>query len=394
LKIPFTNSNGGEQSPASLVAALVLVALVPAVCVLWFMTVAMRNERFAVQERLTAVYLNHVAALQHQLTAHWKEREAALQLSGGDSPANTFAAIVRSNLADSVVVYDGGGNVLYPSLGNQESPPEGNGEWAPGRELEFQKKDYPAATKAYLRIAESAPDFHVKARALQSAAGCLLKAGDKVHALQHLAELSSDPSLRKAVTSQGTLIVPNAQLLILKSLASPEAGATDFSMLRQQTLDVLVKRLNDYTDVELASNQRQFLMGEAKVLAPNVAAFPTLAAEELATQYLEHSPTPPTESEIQRAPLAKTWRLANSDRTIVALFQEDRLRTEMTALIDSFALPGVRVTMLAPGESFTSTKPIVPQEASDLLPGWRLGLSFMGDDPLATAAARQTRFYL
>ena len=43
-------------------AALVLVALAPTVCVLWFMTVAMRNERLAVQERLTDVYLNHVAA--------------------------------------------------------------------------------------------------------------------------------------------------------------------------------------------------------------------------------------------------------------------------------------------------------------------------------------------
>ena len=42
LKIPFTKSNGGAQSPASLSVALVLVALVPAVCVLWFMTVAMR----------------------------------------------------------------------------------------------------------------------------------------------------------------------------------------------------------------------------------------------------------------------------------------------------------------------------------------------------------------
>ena len=39
----------------ALVAALVLVALVPAVGVLWFMTVAMRNERLAVQERLAGV---------------------------------------------------------------------------------------------------------------------------------------------------------------------------------------------------------------------------------------------------------------------------------------------------------------------------------------------------
>ena len=43
--------------------------------VLWFMTVAMRNERLAVQERLTDVYLNHLASLQRQVTAFWQSRQ-------------------------------------------------------------------------------------------------------------------------------------------------------------------------------------------------------------------------------------------------------------------------------------------------------------------------------
>lgn len=49
----FTKSNAGTERPAPLLAALVLVALVPTVGVWWFMTVAMRNERLAVQARLT-----------------------------------------------------------------------------------------------------------------------------------------------------------------------------------------------------------------------------------------------------------------------------------------------------------------------------------------------------
>jgi hypothetical protein len=47
LKHPFQRVFGHNGSPAPLFAALVLVALVPAVGVLWFMTVAMRNERLA-----------------------------------------------------------------------------------------------------------------------------------------------------------------------------------------------------------------------------------------------------------------------------------------------------------------------------------------------------------
>jgi len=78
-------------------------------------------------------------------------------LADRDSPADTFDAIVRSNLADSVVVHDGSGNVLYPRI--LESPPEEKGESAAARELEFQKKDYTAAAEAYFRIAKAALTF-------------------------------------------------------------------------------------------------------------------------------------------------------------------------------------------------------------------------------------------
>ena len=55
MKVPFTKTNGAAQHPAVLLAAQALVALVPAVCVLWFMTAAMRNERLAVHTRFTEV---------------------------------------------------------------------------------------------------------------------------------------------------------------------------------------------------------------------------------------------------------------------------------------------------------------------------------------------------
>ena len=78
----------------------------------------------------------------------------------------------------------------------------------------------------------------------------------------------------------------------------------------------------------------------------------------------------------------------------MALFREDRLKKELATLIDSQALPDVRVTVLPPGETFASSKPVAPQEAGEFLPGWRLGLSFKESDSFATMSARQTRFYL
>ncbi len=394
MKRPFKEFSAGNHSTATTLAALVLVALVPAVCVLWFMTLAMRNERLAVQDRLTDVYLTHAASLRGQLTAFWHGRQAALASVGKGSPAEWFAAVVRTNLADSVVVYDRSGKVAYPAPGSIETPTEEGGDRVLAQEAEFQKSDFSGAAEAYGRVAQGSRDLHSRARARQAQAGCLLKAGRRGEALARLAELAGDPSLRNAVSAQGALVVPNAQLLILKLATGAEAGRDDLSALRQQTLDDLVKRLNDYTDADLPSSQRRFLMGEVAALAPSAATFPTLAAEELAAEYLEQNPTPATQPKLQRAPMAKVWRLLAADHSLVALFREDRLKKELAALIDSLALPDVRVTVLPPGESFASVTPVAPQEAGEFLPGWRLGLSFKEGDSFAAMSARQTRFYL
>jgi len=54
----------------------------------------------------------------------------------------------------------------------------------------------------------------------------------------------------------------------------------------------------------------------------------------------------------------------------------------------------VSMTLLAPGESFAASRPVPLLEVGEFLPGWQLGLSFKGADPLAVASSRQARFYL
>jgi len=387
---PVERSIGGNRSLVSAFAALLLAALVPAACVLWFMTVAMRNERLAVEQRLTEVYLSHLTSLQRQLTTFWRNRQAALQSVSKSAPAETFATIVRSNLADSVVVYDRSGKLLYPSLAGPELfvRAEERDDWAAARELEFQKTNYLLAAEAYGRLAESSQEIHGKARAMQSQASCFLKAGRKDGALKRLTELANDPSLRHARSAPGVLIAPNAELLILKLEGDPA------SELRRRTQGDLTRWLNDYGDAELGSSQRRFLMEELKTLGVSGSVFPTLPAEVLALEYLERSPAFPTAPTLQRTPTPNLWQLPAADGTVVALFREDRLRSEMAAFINSLALPEVVVALLPPGGSLARQHPVPPQPAGELLPGWRLGLSFKGNDPFAAASQRQARLYL
>jgi signal transduction histidine kinase len=363
--------------------------------------------------------------LQQRVTALIRERQAALSAHAGGTPAETFAAIVRANLADAVIVTDGAGKVLYPSslaVADAGMRVEASPDWARARELEFQKNDLAGAAEIYGRIAESGREANARARAMQAQAACWLKAGETERALARLAELAGDASLRHAGSAQGALIGLDAQLLILKTLArwsrgAPAAGPEQNAARAprpQQVFADLVARLNDYAAAGLPANQRRFLMSEVQglasgrsLLAGDVASespasrllqnvtFPTLAAEHLAADYLDQNPAPPADAKLQRTPLAKVWRLPSADRTVVALWREERLRAELAKQLEALALPDVRVSVLAPGEAATTLKmPVPPQDAGEFLPGWRLALGFRDGDPLAVASARQARFYL
>jgi signal transduction histidine kinase len=135
-------------------------------------------------------------------------------------------------------------------------------------------------------------------------------------------------------------------------------------------------------------------MREVGTLAPDAPSFRTLSAEQLAAEYLEKTPLRPTDPKLQRLPLLKIWRMSTADGTVVALFREEHLQQALAAVVDATALPELRVRVLPPGEPFVSNTPLAAQEIGEFLPGWRLGLSFKGNDPFAALSVRQTRVYL
>ena len=94
---------------------LLVVVVVPTVCVLWFMTEAMRNQRLAVRQELTTLYRSQLVGLGQELRTFWERKQFALASMDPDTPAaELFAELVRSGVADSAIVYDPSGRVLYP----------------------------------------------------------------------------------------------------------------------------------------------------------------------------------------------------------------------------------------------------------------------------------------
>jgi len=87
----------GQDSDVWPVVLLLFAVLVPAVCLLWFMAAAMRNERLATQQKLAAVYRAQLSAAQARLQQHWKETAAELEKFVAITPASAaFAKCAQS----------------------------------------------------------------------------------------------------------------------------------------------------------------------------------------------------------------------------------------------------------------------------------------------------------
>ena len=96
MKSRLANMGATERGGRLVPVALTLAALAPVLCVLWFMSLALRNERLAVRERLTQVYNSHLEAAQRAVEVHWQARLDRLKAVHTGLPAERFAAVVAT----------------------------------------------------------------------------------------------------------------------------------------------------------------------------------------------------------------------------------------------------------------------------------------------------------
>ena len=375
------------------VLLLLLVAVVvPTVCVLWFMTEAMRSQRLAVRQELTTVYHNQLLALEQELQAFWEDKQAALASVDPDiRAAEVFARLVRAGVADSVIVYGDSGQLIYPPGTEPTTTAEAadSTAWLRARGLEFNDLEYPDAARVYGAIAKGTPDINLAARALQAQARCFNKAGRKEAAVRVLTETLAQARFRSTVDVQGRLIVPNAQLMALHLMSDPTLDTF------QRTADRLRARLSDYSDPALTVAQRRFLMRQLQGLMPQAPAFPTLEAEDLAVRYLESNPAPQQGAWLRPSGLPDIWQVTSPNRRLVALYREQVLIAEMGSLLATRSMPaGATVELLPPGARQSRQTSFMSLSAGGFLPGWLLALRLPDQNFLDTAADEQIAAYL
>lgn len=372
----------GASRPSGLwlMLLLLLAALVPSVCLLWFMNQAARNERLAIRQKLADAYRGNLSLAQSQLELDWGKTARALESGPGSLSASAhFAKLVREGLADAAICFDANGHVAYPGAVSVPEPEAPGAAWTEAERLELS---HPAeAAGAFARLAAQATDVNLGARALLAQARCLVKAGKKDVAIEVLIGPLEEERYRHAADAQGRLIVPNAELLALELLNEPAPARA------RAPLERLKQRLLDYSEPALSATQRRFLMREVQRRYPDPALARMLAAEDLAARCLEAGPLRPGESALRPTALPGAWQFSSAHGQVVALYEGNALLARMRSSLAPLQLPAdISVAFLPPGKEFERFSLSLP--AGAFLPGWRLALS-LNDQRLSDAAADQ-----
>jgi signal transduction histidine kinase len=377
----------GQDSDVWPVVLLLFAVLVPAVCLLWFMSAAMRNERFADRQRLADAYRGQLVASQVRLEKFWEETVTGLErLAETNSPSAAFARCVLSGSVDSVVILDEQGRIAYPNTPSSFDTvsPEPEIKWTEASQLEFLRKDFLTAAKRYEALAAEATNVNVAARALQAEARCLVQAERKDAAVRIVNEILGNARFDHATDPQGRLIVANAELMVLELT---ERDSSPFQSAAQR----LGKRLMDYENSVFAAPQRRFLMKELQKLSPRKIEFPTMAAEELAARFGDEHPVFALDSALQNTPVVDLWQSITPNHRVVALVRSEKLLTGLQATLADGLPASEQLNLLPPGAEKSDA--LVWLSAGPQLPGWHLALSLKDESLLATTTEHRTAIY-
>ena len=332
--------------PWAVLLVLLVAVLVPTACVLWFMTAAMRNERLAVRQRLRDAYQDRAREAKAALDEYWSTKAALLRSGRGLPAPAAFARLVRAGAADSVIVRRGAGGRMYPSGAlPPDEPAELGPAWQDAVHVEHEQADPNAAAGLYRQIAAGAKDANVRARALRAQVRCLLGAGRGREAMTILTGPLAEPALGGATDRRGRLIAPNAALLA----AELSADANDPKLAEHAAR--LAATLNDYAGPAMPAPQRRFLMHALREIGPGAARFDTLAAEELAAEYLDARP-----GLAEPHGLSKTagglWHMGDPNAGITAVFRGESLTAQMRSAADlAEPFAGATFSLAPPGSA-------------------------------------------
>jgi len=109
--MPWFRSDWWDGS-ARLVTVLVVLTLLPAALVLWFMNVTVASDAAAAQQRIAGAYRGQLRLARSRLDALW--RAQADRLNGSGDPSREFQRLITGEVAEGALLLDEKGYIAFP----------------------------------------------------------------------------------------------------------------------------------------------------------------------------------------------------------------------------------------------------------------------------------------
>ena len=286
---------------------LAIAVILPTVCLLWFMSQAVKNERLAVRQKLTDIYQQRLEILSKRVDDLWSARIGSIEreTAAKRQPVEIFDLLAgRDNgtsgskkICDAIIIYDSNGKLVYPVAGDGgytgELPEEFNEAWR----VEFTEEDFSSAIQLYAQIVDSPIDDYARYSALLGNVRCLRKLGEIEKAVALCREIAYGQT-PESISSSSVVLIARAKILLVTLKSQTQEG------LRRSDLQNLIGSAINYTPgsgsdfLPMPSGTRIFLLRKtleiveenpwAEELKPQVLrAKELLSAEELAAAVLE-----------------------------------------------------------------------------------------------------------
>jgi signal transduction histidine kinase len=110
----------GRDRHTSLIVLLVMLTLLPAACVLWFMNEAVQVQSEATRRSVLEGYRAQLRLVRSRVEARWDAHAA--QINGTGNPAIRFAQLMDAGTSDGAVLFDEYGRIAFPERGARHSP--------------------------------------------------------------------------------------------------------------------------------------------------------------------------------------------------------------------------------------------------------------------------------
>jgi signal transduction histidine kinase len=422
------------------VLLLAVAVILPTVCLLWFMSQAVKNERLVVRQKLVTLYQDKLSETIQKTNKRWSGNCMFLDTGTPTTePYEMLISAVDKDCCDGMIIYDNTGKRIYPSLATgKDGITEPSKIFSEAWEMEFIQRDFLQAARLYEQSAQRGADLiqiaarigeriygqkteispnYIHLAALVGKSRCMAKLDRIDEAIETCKQVAFSP-LDQTGDTPLLVLIADARLLLMSFIKS-NAKYRDLYEETFRKLTAMVFTINQAgymlpTDHNLFLAQKAFEIGNKTSLLEDDFSMTSermrklLAAEENSIRYAEYYPETAvlTSRQTDRLQLLQAGK-----ETFYGLYHEIKggsllllLSTESiaSALVDyrlNFKDSDVVYRILddtgrfVTGTKKPTSKPFVDTSVGRHFPGWKVELYFKGWDVFEKAERKQIAVY-